>query len=148
MVEGKVFSDSTQNPIEGATVEMVGKNEKTKTNKDGYFKVEKIVGFCFDPIIRITKNNYKPFEIKFKNLDDSKIYEIKSKSDFITYDKPFYPDSTNKNTFVTGTWINQYSEHFDFNADTNLFYLDTISLNKEIQKAQTNFKKAMLYKNH
>ena len=65
-VEGKVFSGSVQKPVEGVSVELVNKGEVTKTDKNGYFKIEKIVGFCFDPTVRITKKNYKPFEITFK----------------------------------------------------------------------------------
>ena len=111
-VEGKVFSGSVQKPVEGVSVELVNKGEVTKTDKNGYFKIEKKVGFCFDPTVRITKKYYKPFEITFKSSRESKIFSIKSKSDFVTYDTPFYPDPDNKNTFVTGTWINQYSINF------------------------------------
>ncbi|MEO7767121.1 MAG: hypothetical protein ABIS01_06835 [Ferruginibacter sp.] len=141
MVEGKVLSNSSKLPLEGAFVELVGKSETTKTDRNGYFKVEKIVGVCFDPKVRITKDHYKPFEITFKSSRDSRIFEIRSQSDFITYDKPFYPDPNNTKTFMTGTHIDKYSKHFASDSNINRYYLDTIDIKKEIQDAQTVLRK-------
>lgn len=141
LVEGKVLSNSSKLPLEGAFVELIGKNETTKTDRNGYFKVEKIVGICFDPIVRITKDHYKPFEITFRSSGDSKNFEIRSQSEFITFDKPFYPDPNNTKTFMIGMHIDKYSKNFAINSNTNRFYLDTINIKKEIQDVQTGLKK-------
>lgn len=141
-VKGKVFSNSDKHPIEGATIEMVGRNKTTKTNKDGYFHIWEQTGFCFDPQIKITTNNYKPCEITFKGSTDSKSFELKSESDFVNYEKPFYPDTNNKGTFIVGTWIEKYSENFAFSGDTVLFYLDTINPKKEIEKIKAQIRRS------
>lgn len=139
-VKGKVISTESKLPIEGAIVEMIGKNITTKTNKNGYFHIWDQTGFCYEPNIKITIDKYKPFEIKFIKSGDSKSYELQSKSESLDYDEPFYPDSKNKNTFITGTWIEKYSEKFSVLSDTVTFYLDTIDVASEIKKTKSKFR--------
>ncbi len=139
-IKGKVISTESKLPIEGAIVEMIGKNITTKTNKDGYFHIWDQNGFCYEPDIKITIDEYKPFKIKFKKSGDSKSYDIQSKSESLDYDEPIYPDSNNKNTFITGTWIEKYSKKFSVLSDTVIFYLDTIDVASEIKKTKAKLR--------
>jgi hypothetical protein len=55
----------------------------------------------------------------------------------VNYEKPFYPDTSTKSTYITGAWINQFSDHFTYcgelaSGESMIFYLDTINPQKEI----------------
>lgn len=140
-VKGRVLSASDKHPIEGASVELVGRNKITTTDKDGYFHIWVQTGFCFDPHIKITAGNYKPFDITFKGTSESRSYVLKSQSESIEYDEPFYPDPNNRQTFVTGTWIEKYSEKFSALSDTITFFLDTIDTKGEIERIKATLRK-------
>lgn len=143
-VEGKVLASSDKKAIVGATVELVGRNLTTTTDKDGYFDIGEHVGFCYDPRVIITAKNYKPFEIEIKNSSDTKSFVRKSDKEFVNYEQPFYPDTNNKSTFMTGTWIDRFSQNFEVDDELIIFYLDTINPKKEIEtiqrKIKTNFR--------
>ena len=55
-------------------------------------------------------------------------------------EKPFYPDSSNKSTFITGTWINKWSEKFFVN-DTLIIYLSTNDIYSEVEELQNRLRK-------
>lgn len=129
-VKGRVFSNRSRRAIEGAEIEMVGRNVRVNSDKNGFFHIEEQTGFCYDPHIRIIAEEYKPFEITLKRSDGIRIFELKSESEFMEYAKPFYPDSNNKSTFTTGTWIEKFSEHFAYQGDSVLFYLDSFNEGK------------------
>lgn len=148
VVKGKVLSNTTKIPIGGAVVQLIGENETVQTDKNGLFELEKVTGFCFDPHIKILKQHYKPFEMTFKNTDNSISYEVKSKSYFVTYDKPFYPDSYDTSSFITGTWITEYSGSFAVTSDGEVYYLDTINLSREINDIQNGIRNSNKIKYH
>lgn len=148
VVKGKVLSNRSKTPIEGAIVQLIGKNETVLTDRNGLFKLEKVTGFCFDPHLKISKRGYKPFEITFKSSSSSVSYEVKSKSNFITYDKPFYPDSNDKNSFIFGTDIAEYSENFAVTSNGEIYYLDTINVSQEINDVQNKVRNSYKITNH
>lgn len=119
---------------------MVDKSESTKSDENGYFSLSKHVGFCFNPQIKITKSNHKPFEMTFVGIRESKSYKVTTKQDFIDYAEPLYIDPNDKSTFITGTWIERYSQFFNVSSDTILFYLDTVDVKNEINQIQIRLK--------
>lgn len=139
-VKGIVISNSTREPIEGASIVLVDQDESTLSDKNGFFEVSKHTGFCFDPQVRISKVNYKSFELTVSGSNESKSYKVTSKQDFIEYDKPFYPDINEKSTFTTGAWIDKYSQYFTVSSDTILFYLDTLDAKGEVSRIQSKLK--------
>ena len=141
-IQGRIFTHEGHTPIAGATVEFVDNQEIVKSDSTGYFSISKPRSFLTDPHIRITNKNYKPFEVSIRQSKESKSYEVKSESYFIDYEKPFYPDSNNKNTFTIGTWIKKYSENFAVNSDSLLVYLDILDVNREIEGQKNAMTKA------
>ena|SRR5688572_500306 len=142
VVKGRILSSATELPINNAQVEFIGKNKTVTTDKNGYFKIDEQTGFCFDPHVLIRKDNYKPFDILMGGSKDSRSYEIKSEPYFIEYDEPFYPDSHNKKTLMTGTWIEKFSAKVSFLSDTIIFFLDTINVKGEIENVQNKLRAA------
>lgn len=142
-VKGQVFSNTNKKPIAGAKVELIGRNISTTTDKNGYFHIGEQTGLCFTPLLKITSENYKPFEMSFKSSNNNKSFELKSDAKVVNYAKPFYPDTTDKETFMIGTSIKIFSESFAFKGDSILFYLDTINPKKEIKDIQEYMKKSI-----
>ena len=140
VVKGRIISDETKLPIANATIELIDKNTIVKSDNNGQFKIEYVSGFCFDPKIRITSENYKPFEIKIHTTSHSKSYELKSESKSIDYEKPFYPNSAKDSGFMTGTWINNFSQNFSVCNDSLFIYLDDDNIKKEIESIQKTLK--------
>ena len=118
-------------PIEGAEVEMMDQNRKVVTDSKGTFSIAKHTGFCFDPILRISKANYKPFEIKIETNSNAIKYSITYDSESFNFDKPIYPDTINKNTFIVASWIEKYSRDFQVKDDSLVIYLDDDNIEKE-----------------
>ena len=132
-VKGKVLSSSTGEPIDGATIIMVERNVKTITNKTGQFLLDEQTGFCYDPKIEITKTGYKPFHLNIESDSKTVSYQIKIESESIDFEEPVYPDSGRKDTFVTSTWIDQFSHDFEAKGDSIIFYLEENNPGKEIE---------------
>jgi hypothetical protein len=63
---------------------------------------------------------------------------------WIKYDEPFYPDSTNRNTFINGLWINKWSQHFQA-GDTLIFYLTPNHTTSNIKKQKSHEKHCLLF---
>jgi hypothetical protein len=133
IVSGKIISSENGNPISGAKIEMVGKNLTSESDQNGVFNIGEMTGFCYDPKIKVTYKGYKPFIIVLESESEFQNFKIKKESEFIEYEKPFYPNPNNKNTFVTGTWVEKYSGNFKVKSDSLIIYLDKNNLNKEIE---------------
>lgn len=136
---GRVLSHITKQPIEAATVKLTNYNIKVKTDKMGFFKIS--ASGCIDAHIKISNAHYKPFEITFSSSSNFKSYRVSSESKFVDYNKPFYPDSTNANSFITGTWISQNSESFLVSTGGTgyefTYFLDTLKpISEEIKDIQ------------
>jgi len=131
-IKGQIISNSTGLPLEGVLIDLKRKNVKVISDKYGKFNLEHFGG-CFDPLIQITKKGYKPFEIKFSNSDNLNTYKIKNVSKWYEYPTLFYPDSSDSNYSLTGTWISQYSRNFQIKSDSIIIFLDEENINKEIE---------------
>jgi len=85
------------------------------------------------PTIMVTKEGYKPFQLKIKDRRNETSYVVKSESVHIDFEEPVYPDPNNLNTFITGTWIEKWSEEFR-TGDTLRIYLVREDLKAEIER--------------
>ncbi len=140
-VKGKILSSSTQKPIAGVTIKMIDRNIESTSNEEGLFLVEEQTGFCYDPHIEFTKKDYKPFLILITSGDDHTSYQVKSESESVNFDKPIYPDTQNQSTFVTGTWIENYSQNFKRSDDSLIIYLDENNIEAELNSIKKKLKK-------
>ncbi len=139
-VNGKVISSGTGKPISDAKIEMVGKNLHSTTDQNGNFSIGEMTGFCYSPKIRVTYKEHKPFEIQLESESDSQNYKLKKESESVDFDKPFYPDPNNRNTFISSTWIEKYSGNFEIKSDNLIIYLDEKNLAKEIELIKNDLK--------
>lgn len=142
VVEGRIVSTETKLPISNATIELLDKKTTVKSDDKGQFRITYMSGFCFDPKIRVTSENCKPFEVKINSSNHSKSYEIKSETKFIDYEKPFYPNPDRTGTSMTGTWINSFSQNFAVKDDSLFIYLDENNIKKEIENIQKTLKES------
>ncbi|GAB2786772.1 hypothetical protein GCM10027275_34130 [Rhabdobacter roseus] len=133
-VLGRVFDKETGLPLARTTVNLLEGKDIKKTNTNGYFEVSSDTRPFQNPIILITKDGYKPFQLKIKERNgDATSYIVKSESIFIDYEKPVYPDPNNRGTFITGTWIDKWSKEFK-TGDTLSIYLAKEDTKTEIEK--------------
>lgn len=132
-VKGKILSTSTGKPIAGVTIKMLDRNIESTSNEEGLFFIDDQTGFCYDPHIELTKIGYKPFQILIAGGDDYISYHVKSESKSVNFDKPIYPDSQNQNTFVTSTWIENYSQNFKTSNDSLIIHLDENNIEAELK---------------
>ena len=139
---GKVLSNLTKEPIEGATVQLMNQNIAVKTDKNGFFKLA--ASGCIDGHLIIFKEHYKPFEITFSNSSNSNSYKVNSESKFVDYDKPFYFYLNPKDTrpsFTTGASIKQNSESFSVSSNELTYYLDTLkNISEQISEIQNRLR--------
>ncbi len=91
-------------------------------------------GFCFEPEIQVTKEGFKPFQVLISGDSESKTYKIRSESQSVDFDEPVYPYSSDRNTFIVGTWIEKYSHDFEFENDSLIIYLDIENFEEEIKE--------------
>ena len=133
VIEGRIISGRTKLPISNATVELIDKNTLVKSDENGQFKIEYVSSFCFDPEVRVSSKNHKPFQIKIHSTGNTKSYELRSKTKFIDYEKPFYPNPEKEDTFMNGAWINNFSQNFSVYNDSLLIYLDDNNITKELE---------------
>lgn len=134
VVKGKILSSATGEPIEGAEISMIDQSLSVMSGTNGRFEIGKQTGFCFDPELATTKENYKPFVIELKSGTGASKYSVKNELEMVKLDKPFYPDSMNQNTFINSTWIDKYSRSFGIKGDSLIIYLDENNLDKELNK--------------
>ena len=140
MVKGKIISAETGKPINGAKIEIVGRNLTLESNQKGIFKIGEMTGFCYDPKMKVTYKGHKPFIIELESKSEFQNFKLKKESEFVEYKEPFYPNPNNKNTFITGTWIEKYSGDFKIKSDSLLIYLDENNLTKEIELIKEELK--------
>ena len=131
-VNGKVLDKTTGKPLNKAHVKLTSGRASTTTNELGQFELTEVTGFCKDPVIQVFTSNYLPFQLKIKKENNQTTYSVKSDSYWKEFDKPHYPDSTNKNTCLVGTWLDKWSQDFAF-KDSLIIYLtrDSLSMNKK-----------------
>ncbi|WP_157208824.1 carboxypeptidase-like regulatory domain-containing protein [Mariniflexile maritimum] len=140
VVNGKVISSETGKPISGAKIEMIGKNLYSTTDQNGNFSIGEMTGFCYSPKIKVSYNEHKPFEIELESESDFQNYKLKRESESVDFDKPFYPNPNNRNSFILSTWIEKYSGNFEIKSDSLIIYLDEKNLVKEIELIKQQLK--------
>lgn len=132
-VKGQIVSSSTGKPIENTQVTLIDKNREVYSDQNGNFLIDMQTGFCFDPEIQVSKKGFKPFQVLISGDSQSKNFKITSESRFVDFDEPLYSDSCNRKTFITGTWIEKYSQDFKSQNNSLIIYLDTDNLKEEIK---------------
>jgi len=133
-INGKIISSVTGNPIKEAKIEMINKDLFAKSDANGIFRIGEMTGFCYSPKIRVSYNNHKPFIIELDSDKEFQVYKLKSESEYIEFDKPFYPNPNNHNTFITSALVEKYSQNFEIKSDSLIIYLDEHDLEKEINQ--------------
>ncbi len=139
-IKGTVISSSTGKPITGALVEMMNQDETVLTDSLGKFLIVKHTGFCFDPIVSISKPEYKPFKIKIERKSNNIRYSITYDAESFDFDKPIYPNTTNKRVFIVASWIEKYSRNFQVKNDSLFIYLDDYNPEKEKETIKNKIK--------
>ncbi|GAA3573511.1 hypothetical protein GCM10022395_23490 [Snuella lapsa] len=139
-MKGKVISSINGKPISGAKIEMVDRNLNSTTDNSGNFRIGEITGRCYAPKIKVTYEGYKPFEIELESDSDYQNYKLKKESKSVDFEEPFYPDPNDRNTFISSTWIEKYSEDFEMKSDSLIIYLDEDNPAKEIELIKQKFK--------
>lgn len=120
---------------------MLDRNIESISNEEGVFIIEEQTGFCYDPQIELTKTGFKPFQIQIAGDADYTSFQIKSESESVNFDKPVYPDPQNQSTFVTRTWIENYSQNFKRSNDSLIIYLDEDNIEAELNSIKEKLKK-------
>ena len=141
-IQGIVIDKESGKPIQNAKVNMTDRDIEELTD-NGIFDIGEHSGFCYDPKVEVSMNGYKPFRIQIIHRSEYTSYNIESEGISVDYDEPFYPDPSNKNTFMTGTWINKFSEDFKVSGDTIILYLEEDNLEKEIQRIKEHLRKTL-----
>lgn len=140
-MNGKVIDEETGLPISNATVNLLNGKDIKRTNNKGYFTVFVQTGIHkIDPIVEISKKGYKPFQIQFSSEDDKNTYSVKSEYKWIDYDSPLYFNSKDSTSYIIGTDIEKWSQHFSVD-DTIIFYLTKDDEKTEIEKIKSELLK-------
>lgn len=120
---GRVFDKETGRPLVGTTVNLLDGSDIMKTDSEGFFEVFSETRPFQEPSILVTKDGYKPFQLRIDGNSEEISYIVMSESIFVDYEEPVYPDPNNRGTFITGTWINKWSKEFK-TGDTLSIYLE------------------------
>lgn len=131
-VQGQILSANTKKPIQGAKIEMIDREIISFSDKDGFFAIGEMTGFCYTPILRVTYEDYKPFEIELASDSNKRIFKIREESEDIDLEEPFHPNPENKRTFIRTIPIEIYSRNFKIINDSVFIYLDKKNLKGEI----------------
>jgi len=132
-INGKVFDNETKMPLVGTTVNLLNGRDIKKTDGNGFFEVFSETKPFQDPTILVTREGFKPFELRIKRKRNETSYIIKSESTYVDFEEPAYPDPNNQETFITGTWIEKWSKEFK-TGDTLNIYLEREDIEVEIKR--------------
>jgi len=134
-MNGKIIDKETGKPISDAEVNLCEGLDVTSTNKDGYFEVHGKTGaHKIDPIVVVTKDGYKPFQIKISYSDDESSYSVKTETKWIKYkDTVFF--NSEKTSFLLGVDIEKWSQDFAI-SDTLTIYLTKENDKKEVEQSR------------
>ena len=132
---GRVVDKETGLSISGATANLLEGRDIKKTDNAGLFEVFSETRPFQDPTILVTKNGYKPFQLRIEDSSEETNYIVKSESISVDYDEPVYPDPNNRETFITGIWIDKWSKEFK-TGDTLTIYLVREDRRAEIERAK------------
>ncbi len=132
-VLGRVFDKETGQPIALAMVNLLNGQDMENTNSDGFFEVFSQSRPSQDAQILVSKDGYKPFQLKIVRTGDQTTYVIESELISVKYDQPIYLDPKDRNTFIIGTSIDKWSTDFR-TGDTLSIYLVREDIKGEVEK--------------
>jgi len=136
---GKVYDKETGKPIVDATVNLLEDRDNAKTDSNGYFEVYAQTGnHKIAPIILVSKEGYKPFQLRISSSDNGVNYSVKSETEFIKYRDTLFLNS-DKTSYLLGVDIEKWSLNFAVD-DTLKIYLTRKNVQKEVEKIQTKLK--------
>jgi hypothetical protein len=134
-VSGRVYDKETGLPITGTTVNLLDGKDIKKTDNEGFFEVFSEAFPFQDPVILVTKEGYKPFQLTIRGRRNETSFIVTTESVFIYYEEPVYPDPYNRETFITGTSVDKWSKEFR-TGDTLRIYLAREDLKAEVEKTR------------
>jgi hypothetical protein len=118
---GFVLDTATNDPIPGALVKL--DKLETFTDSTGYFLIERITGFCPKWELSVSKNGYKPFQLKIDLKRDHTIYKVLNQKEFEKFLHVRYLNEDSSN-YIVGEWINLNSDSFTVvNSDSIIIRL-------------------------
>ncbi len=132
-IHGKILLYNSDIPVQGAKIELVNRNISVLSGATGDFNIGEHTGRSYNPVLRITKENYKPFEIELDHEDNSKVYKVKTESVYHHLDEPFYPNPNNEDTYLVNIPLEKYSQNFKLNNDTIIVHLEHSNIQNEIE---------------
>lgn len=136
---GRVFDKETGLPLVGTTINLLDGGDIKETDSNGFFKVFSETSPFQDPTILVTKDGYKPFQLRIERNNDETSFIVKSKSIYVDYEEPVYPNPNNRGTFITGTWIDKWSKEFK-TGDTLSIYLVREDIKAEVERNKKEIK--------
>lgn len=125
-VKGRVVSSVTGNDLSNVKIKMRGRDIETVSDIDGKFLLDEQTSSCYDPEVELTKEGYKPFEMKITGSSGGFSYTVNNDNEFIDFDKPGESQK--------GTLRAKYSQKFKVKGDSIIFYLDEMDVETEIEK--------------
>ena len=140
-IVGRVFDKETGLPLPDAMVNLLDGRDIKKTDSNGLFEVYSETRPFQDPTILVTKNGYKPFQLKIERNRNETSYTVTSESVSIDYTAPVYPDPENRETFVTGNWVDKWSTEFR-TGDTLSIYLAREDIKAEVERNKKELENA------
>ena len=133
-MNGKIIDKETGKPISDAAVNLCQGLDVTTTNTEGYFEVNGQTGaHKIDPVVEVTKDGYKPFQIKISYSENESSYSVKTETKWIRYkDTVFF--NSKKTSFLLGVDIEKWSQDFAI-SDTLTIYLTKENYKKEVEQS-------------
>ncbi|HEY4651206.1 MAG TPA: hypothetical protein VIG72_07315 [Pontibacter sp.] len=138
---GYLLLPAKELPLADAMVNLLNGRDIEKTDSNGLFEVYSETRPFQDPTILVTKDGYKPFQLKIERNSNETSYTVTSESVSIDYTAPVYPDPENRETFVTGTWVNKWSTEFR-TGDTLSIYLAREDIKAEVERNKKELENA------
>jgi hypothetical protein len=142
--EGKVLSNITGEPIEGAQVTLTSRDITVLTDSLGFFNL--IVSGnrrrAPERIYRISKDGYKDFEIEINQTRSQRVYSVTRGTRYYDFgDKRLLPDSTNLSTWILMRAIGfeNYSKDFTTRNDSFVFYMDADDIEIDLENYLSDF---------
>ncbi len=128
---GIIIDKDTGKPISGATVSLSEGKMVLLTDSRGF--CNGTCGVSHTPIVLVSKNGYKPFQIEFDKSRDLSIYKVKHETEYVNLEKPFYFVEGDSSTYMVNIAIEKWSVDFA-SGDTMKIYLSKSNKMVEIEK--------------
>jgi len=106
---GFVLDADTNDPIPNALVKL--DYLEAVTDSTGYFLIERMTGFCPKWELSVSKNGYKPFQLKIDFKRDHTIYKVLNPREFEEFHHVRYLNE-DSSSYIVGEWNNLNSTSF------------------------------------